>query len=200
MVDDGVLASSGQYIAGDVARNYGILGGVTRPQLESILEHYCIPGVAEALTPETVHVILGLRLDPVEKIIGKALLRHLKLVEISAAEKAASTQAGGDGDNQQDWKALLSSAASPEAAHEIVMKALIHKLGQTNRVSDDVEAVDTSTPLHNYGLDPLLVVGISNWIAKELVVEVESGDILGDGSTLERLSEMIVKRSKLVKA
>ena len=213
--------SPGKYLAGDAAANYGLLGpGITRTQLERALSHYCDPAVNRALTPETAHVVLGLRLDPAKEVAAqKNMLAYVRLEEIAAAaakqnseESATNSAAGGTNGNRgsPDWRALLGAAKTKNDVEDIVLRALVWKLAQTNRIPSDctgaagdgggaTDGVDRELPLWRFGVDSLLAVGICNWTGRELGAEVGSGEVMAEDMGLGKLAGVVGGRSGFVK-
>lgn len=88
---------------------------------------------------------------------------------------------------------MFLEAATIEDATRVVTTALVQKLSKA--LSIPQEDVDTSKPLHTFGVDSLLAVELKNYFTKEFDAEVAIFDIMGVAS-FENLSSVVVRKSK----
>ena len=114
----------------------------------------------------------------------------------------AQHQAGAAGGNNAaatastaPIKTLLAAATSVAEAETIVMSALVAKVAKSLQTSPS--DIDTSRPLHSYGVDSLVAVEMRNWIFRELKAEVTVFDILSAVPMTTFVGQMTAK-SKLM--
>ncbi|TDZ10621.1 Reducing polyketide synthase pksF [Colletotrichum sidae] len=91
-------------------------------------------------------------------------------------------------------RALLAGAASRDEAGGVVLDALLLKVARM--LSVEAADLDTSRPLHAYGIDSLVAVELRAWLARELGADVSVLDVMND-SSLARLAETATERSSL---
>ncbi|KAL2821421.1 hypothetical protein BDW59DRAFT_181186, partial [Aspergillus cavernicola] len=103
------------------------------------------------------------------------------------------------GEQQQNTAEPLSSmlgkAESMHDAIEIATTGLSQRLAA--ELKTDIANIDSTRPLHSYGVDSLLAVEIRNWIVINLQAELSLFDILGGGS-IQALAKRIAAISKAV--
>ncbi|TVY16692.1 Reducing polyketide synthase [Lachnellula arida] len=94
-----------------------------------------------------------------------------------------------------DFGAQLRVANCLEDAKKIVLTAFVSKLSKALAIS--ASDIDTSKPLHAYGVDSLLAVELRNWLGKELGSDVSVFDLMSADS-ITSVSEAMVTKSVLV--
>lgn len=113
----------------------------------------------------------------------------------SENQPAAARAAGGESNKEVNYASLISTAASAGAAQKLVLDALLAKL--THVLSVELANLDPSRPLHAYGVDSLVSVGLRAWFAKELKADLAVGEVTGQGS-IAMLAQVAAAKSKLV--
>ncbi|KIW12217.1 hypothetical protein PV08_09493 [Exophiala spinifera] len=98
-------------------------------------------------------------------------------------------------DAQLSLKARLSSAVSVEGAYEAATQGIVEKVASMMQTS--AQEVDSSRPLHSYGVDSLVAVEIRNWLTKEASADVTVFDILA-AVPITSLAQTVVSKSTLV--
>ncbi|GKT82357.1 beta-ketoacyl synthase domain-containing protein [Colletotrichum tofieldiae] len=91
-------------------------------------------------------------------------------------------------------KALLQGASSWGQVENIVLDALLLKIARM--LSIEVSNLETSKPLHAYGIDSLTAVELRSWLMKELGAEVSVFDITNN-SSISQLAVIAAKKSSL---
>lgn len=107
-------------------------------------------------------------------------------------------KASGDKGGQQgiNLAVALSEARSLEEAAASVGKAQAAKLSSTLTIEKS-ELVENK-PLHQYGVDSLVVVELRNWFAKEVQANIATFDIIGR-ATAASLAQEAASRSRMPK-
>ncbi|KAH9209036.1 hypothetical protein DL95DRAFT_394758 [Leptodontidium sp. 2 PMI_412] len=169
---------------------------------------------AEAIREDEFHAMLEYHIDPQYKnspaqvAVGLAtkaafakkgipepsFLRHplFTLLQCSSSE---SDSADGESEAFAALRTALRAAKSAEEAVTLVAEMLVQRLSSVMALP--AEDIDSSKPIHFYGVDSLVAVEFRNWLAKNLEAEIEVLDIMGDGSIVQ-LSEKIVTSSKML--
>ncbi|KAE9567271.1 Highly reducing polyketide synthase alt5 [Colletotrichum fructicola] len=106
---------------------------------------------------------------------------------------------GGNTEESKDsvnYSMLLAGAETLEAAENVITKAIVQKLSRALGI--DAATIDSSQPLHAYGVDSLVAVELRTWLSKEMGAEVAVFDMVGD-STIRSLGTFVAARSTLVR-
>lgn len=111
---------------------------------------------------------------------------HMRQIGLDGASSSLAGKA-------VDYAALLREAASSEDATRVVIDGLVQKLSRA--LSIPAENLDTTKPLHAYGVDSLLAVELRNYFAKEFSADVTVFEISGD-SSFEAVSMTVAKKSE----
>lgn len=109
-------------------------------------------------------------------------------------------ESGGDGDDDGDGttascSALLLGVSPLAEATDIVSDVIVKKMCKA--LSSSERDVDTSKPLHSYGVDSLVAVELRTWFMKKVGANMAVFDIMG-GHSLQELAELAAKRSSFV--
>lgn len=112
--------------------------------------------------------------------------RHTRQIGLGEASSSLAGKA-------VEHAALLREAASIEDAARVVIDGLVQKLSRA--LSMPAENLNTTKPLHAYGVDSLLAVELRNYFAKEFGADVTVFEISG-GSSFEAVSITVAKKSK----
>lgn len=101
----------------------------------------------------------------------------------------------GSADGKGGLKARLAAAASVAEAGVVVAEALAAKLARM--LSVPCADVDSSRPLHVYGVDSLVAVELRNWLAREARADVAVLELMG-GSSISKLGAAIAAKAQAV--
>ena len=89
-------------------------------------------------------------------------------------------------------RSQIVAVTSIQDAADICLSGLISKLSKAIMIN--AADIDTSKPLHTYGVDSLVAVEIRNWIMKELQADVSVFELLAN-SPITRLAEILATKS-----
>ncbi|KIX00018.1 uncharacterized protein Z518_10945 [Rhinocladiella mackenziei CBS 650.93] len=101
----------------------------------------------------------------------------------------------GNGELELSLKARLTAAVSLEDAYEAATRGIVDKVA--NMMQTSVEEIDSSRPLHTFGVDSLVAVEIRNWLTKEAKADVTVFDILA-AVPITAFARTVVSKSALV--
>jgi hypothetical protein len=103
----------------------------------------------------------------------------------------------GASDDVQGIKlqSVLAQVTSMDEASDIVEAALAQKLAKSMMV--DVENIDASRPISNYGVDSLLAVEIRSWLFEEVQADISVFELLSN-IPIGALARKIASKSKYV--
>ncbi|KAK1724875.1 beta-ketoacyl synthase domain-containing protein [Colletotrichum acutatum] len=170
---------------------------ITADELYAVLDYHCHPASASA-SQETARAQVIPRLWLPQETAAEGyqtqtwgedpLFSHLRLTETDDAGK------GDDANKDINHKAHLQCASSLEEAEKIVLDALLLKIARM--LSIDALNLETSKPLHAYGIDSLTAVELRSWLMKELGAEVSVFDITNN-SSIAQLAMLATKKSSL---
>jgi hypothetical protein len=170
---------------------------------------------AEAIHEDEFHAVLEQHVDPphggaaaAQVAIGLAakaafakkgipepsFLRHPLFARLQSSADRFEL-ADGEDESFAALRAGLRTARTVEEATTLVVDMLVRRLASVMGLQ--AEDIDSSKPVHYYGVDSLVAVELRNWLAKYLEAQVEVLDIMGDGSIVS-LCEKIVQSSKLL--
>lgn len=194
MESEGVAAES-SFLSTSLAAT-GCLIPISSAQFHALLDHYCNPGLIPA--PLTSQAIIGLDIPATMQAKGmkephwmqRRTFRHLHLINLDGPSLANSEKV-------INYATMFRNAASLEDASQVVTEGLVRKLSRV--LSIPREDMDTSKPLHTYGVDSLLAVELRNYFAKELDADMAIFDIMG-GSSIESVSMLVTRKSSLHQA
>lgn len=97
--------------------------------------------------------------------------------------------------NEDSLLSQLGKVQSMREATDMIVRGLRQRLAR--ELQTDMENIDSSRPLHSYGVDSLLAVDIRTWILVNLQAELSLFDVLGSGS-IHALANRIAAISKAV--
>jgi acyl transferase domain-containing protein/D-arabinose 1-dehydrogenase-like Zn-dependent alcohol dehydrogenase/SAM-dependent methyltransferase/NADP-dependent 3-hydroxy acid dehydrogenase YdfG len=121
--------------------------------------------------------------------------RFSYLAALDAREDGSAGPLGGDSGGLEALKQQLGAATSITQAAELCQEALVTKLAKSIMIS--ASDVDTSKPLHHFGVDSLVAVEVRNFITRELKSEVSVFEILAN-NPISQLSASIAAKSRLL--
>ncbi|RYP05180.1 hypothetical protein DL765_009915 [Monosporascus sp. GIB2] len=200
-IDLGLMVEAGR-VAEDEAllasmRRIGLLMDIQQEEMLALLEFYCDPSLP-ILRESEAQVVVGVELPSVIQAKGIDLHHSLHRPMFRQLFKMSSTNAGSDSCANSDGTvgdrvAALRSAPSQDDAAILVKTWLTIKLGQVLGLTG--ADIDSSKPLHAYGIDSLVAIDLKNWFASKIGADFEVFDILGNIS-LDGLSIEAAKRSR----
>lgn len=91
--------------------------------------------------------------------------------------------------------ALLAGAATLADAEQVAANALLLKLSRI--LSTELSNLDSSKPLHAYGVDSLVAVELRSWFSKELGAELSVFEMT-DKSSIFQLAQAATARSRFL--
>lgn len=165
----------------------------------ALLDHFCDPNLV--LTPEQSQPIIGLvtpaqfrqkGLTPPDWLLSRPLFHGLSQHDY---ERGLGSDAS-DQSQDRDWVGEFLSATPGPNATKVVVDALVQRLSKAT--SAPVEEIDSTRPLHIYGVDSLLAVELRNWFGKLFKADVAIFDITGQAS-IQRVAEGAAMSSDLLK-
>ncbi len=193
MESEGVVAENSFLLTNLAAR--GFLIPMSQTEFHAVLDYHCNPSLA-IMTPSTGQIILGLQTPatmrakdlPEPHWMQRSTFRHLQQIGLGAPSLCQAGKA-------VDYVARFRDAATLEDRTQIVIECLVRKLAKA--LSIPQEDLDTSRPLHTYGVDSLLAVELRNYLAKEMDADVTIFDIMG-GASFQKVSATVAQKSQLV--
>lgn len=202
-LDLGVLGSIG-YVAENayiqaMMRTRGVLTEASEENLLALIAYYCnpecplqSPSKAQVITSLPLPAELKARQIPEPDALSRPILSHLQtIIPVSMA----SSQSHSSTDTISA-STLLQSAESLEEATNIITDAIRHQLARLLVI--DVESIDTTKPIHQYGVDSLVAVELRNWFAKGIGADVTVFQILENVKQSE-LAKICAGKSIFVK-
>lgn len=195
MVDDGFLAENRDLL--DRVLGYGTLEPISRRKFHGILDYCCDPGTP-LLKPEESQIAVGMGAGGGEGLDSldysrQPMMLPLRLAGSRQAAAAATAGSGGSGVDSVNAKVRFAASKSREQAIDIVVQAVVAKLGKSIAVMQEGKP-DLHKPLQMYGVDSLLAIELRNWIVREFAADVAVFETQGV-STLSTLSMLVVGRS-----
>ena len=171
----------------------GYLMPISEHDLLALLEHYCDPSLPAS--SRTCQLVVGLATPAATRASGadipsfmqRPMYRHMHQMDL------LNESVSGMSETAANYATLFASAGSLSEAGEMVAQGLARKLSKA--LSMPAEDIDTSKPLHAYGVDSLLAVELRNWFAKEMNADVAIFTIMG-GSSIAAVSATVASLSK----
>jgi len=189
---------------GYVAKNTDVIAQALKQGLEdfseqellSLLEVYCdrdLPMLnasdARIVTPVGIPAVLEANGITEPSWMSKPVFKHLH--QISIAGQTASAEAKPT----RSWEALLRDAKTVPDAESTVREAIQKQLAGLLAIGMD--DVDTSKPVHSYGVDSLVAIELRNWFVRSIGADVAVFEILGN-STIANLARDVAGKSRFV--
>ncbi|KAG9238586.1 hypothetical protein BJ875DRAFT_415989 [Amylocarpus encephaloides] len=190
--DQGIVAENEQLQK--VLESAGFLIPISQPNLLGILDYYCNPSLE--LNQMNCQAIVGVasptysksRGKEVHSILRRSLWRSLKLCEGQEGVTSAVTKY----ERKTNYEEILNNAKSHSEAAGVIEQALLEKLSISLDIPSD--SIHPRKPIHTYGVDSLLAVGLRNWFKKEFRSNVSVFDIVSN-SSLASVVSLVVSRS-----
>ncbi|KAK6206913.1 beta-ketoacyl synthase domain-containing protein [Colletotrichum tabaci] len=177
---------------------------ISEAELHAVLDYHCRPTAAETGHGQPTANVARAQVVPrlwlpreTPSWGGDPLFSHLQLRatgEEGKTDDEAAAAAAATGKTTVNHRALLQGTSSREEVEGVVLEALLLKIARM--LSVGVANLETSRPLHAYGIDSLTAVELRSWLAKELGAEVSVFDITNNSSTAQ-LAVVAAKKSSL---
>ena len=182
----------------------GYLTPISDSDLMALLDHYCDPSLV--LTSKTCQTVVGLATPAATRAAAGAdrdipafmqrptyrMMHQMGLLAATGHSASLDTTA-----TAANFAALFATASSLADAGDVIAQGLARKLSKA--LSMPPEDIDTSKPLHAYGVDSLLAVELRNWFAKEMVADIAIFNIMGAAS-IASLSGLVAAKSQFRQA
>ena len=191
MESEGVIAEN-EFLEKGISAA-GFLLPISQANFHALLDFHCDPSL-EVATSVTCQPIIGLETPSGMRAKGSNMPHWMQrrtfghLHQMGLDEKVSK-----DSETAVDYVSLFRSATSLGEAGRILTDGLVKKLAKALSMPPD--DIDTSKPLHAYGVDSLLAVELRNYFAKELGAEVAIFDLMG-GASFATVGMTVASRSK----
>jgi acyl carrier protein len=172
------------------------LAALKETEYLALLEYYCNPSI---LSPKDSLPIIGLvphaRLQEqgieIPYWLQRPIFNHLAQIGLTSTSQGSLSNL-----EAVDFTTELRDAPSSEEAKDVILQAIVSKLSKALAVP--TSDINSTRPLHTYGVDSLLAVELRNWFGKELRSDVAVFDIMG-AESITTMSELVALRSTIVK-
>ena len=180
MASDGIIAES-EFLS-KAFETSGVMMPIDSTEYLALLDYYCNPS-RETATSLASQLMVGLETPAalqakgadVPALLQRPTFRHMHQMGIDETSTAIGSLEG-----TTNYAVAFTNAGSAAEAGEVVVEGLTHKLSKA--LSIPPGDIDTSKPLHSYGVDSLLAVELRSWFAKELKADVAIFEIMGGAS------------------
>jgi KR domain/Phosphopantetheine attachment site len=192
MASDGIIAES--EALSKAFETSGVMMPIDASEYLALLDFYCNPS-RELACPLGSQTMVGLATPAalrakgtdVPALLERPTFRYMHQMDI---DETSATSGSGSATN---YAAAFVGAATLAEAEEVVVEGLTQKLSKA--LSMPPENVDTSKPLHSYGVDSLLAVELRGWFAKELKSDVAIFEIMG-GASFAAVAATVASKSQ----
>ena len=172
----------------------GTLIPISEPEFHALLDYHCNPthdprstGMYLSIVGPEVPAKLQAKGLEMPQWMKSRMFSHLRQVKSDGHHSSTALL-----ETTSNYAALLGATTSLEEATAVVTDALMQKLSRALAVPP--EHLDTTKPLHAYGVDSLLAVELRNFFAKELGADIAVFDITS-ASSFEAVSMIVARRS-----
>ena len=202
MSDVGVIAENKGLNRGSEAASE--IASVSEAEFHALLDYFCDPFLNSS-SPSKVQSMVGLLIPAHFRSKGMELPSWTqapmfsRLAQIGLHREDTSSATSVDNDaaattaDMTDYAASFDRAPSQTEASEAVVAALVRKLAKA--LAMEHTEIDTTRPLHAYGVDSLLAVELRNWFAKLFRIDVTVFDIMGQGTSIEGIGALLAAKS-----
>lgn len=192
-LDLGVVADIGY-----VAENEHIRSGLKKLRFDSIQEPELMAMIKSAILEpfrgeRSGQTITGLgtwQPDGSQAAFSYPMFSHFRRMALKSEE--GEERSGNAIGNARE---LLRLASSMSQAAEIACMGITNKMSSLLMIN--VDEIQTSRPMSDYGVDSLVAVEMRSWLFREMDVVISVFELLAN-VPLRRLSADIVKKSKVV--
>lgn len=195
MIDDGVLRDNTAVRTALLGTGY--LVGIKQKEMFALLEHHCDASLSIPETPLQSQIIVGIDTPSSIKARGAdvpAMMTRPVFKGTWNINGQGKTDSKGV---TTDVASRLNGAISGAEAASIIANALMERL--SNALAVPMENLDSSRPMHIYGVDSLIAVELRNWFNQKLDAEIAVFEILGE-VTFQEIGALVAGKSKLVEA
>ncbi|KAL8709002.1 MAG: hypothetical protein Q9220_006211 [cf. Caloplaca sp. 1 TL-2023] len=170
----------------------------------ALMEHCCDPALQ--LSTQSCQIVTGLQTAAALRqkniseplFMNRPMFRHLYALDEEEPDKAAGSSAAATAStkhSEPDYQLLLSFAPDPDDAASIITEGIRRKLGGMMQL--ELADIDTSLPLHRFGVDSLAAIELKTWLARAVRADVAIFDLLSNRS-VDELGRLAAERSELV--
>lgn len=185
MVAEGIVAENEAMLAS--LRRVGHLKDIRQEDLIALLDHYCDPSLP-LLPSDDVQVLVGAELPSavlakgvdLHHSIRRPMSRHLFRM---GAHSGGTVSQSGSGSSTVDHAAALRDSTTNEEAEHLATAWFAAKVAHVLGFAET--DVETSKPVHAYGVDSLVAIDLKNWLQKEVGSEVPVIQLLGNATIAE---------------
>jgi hypothetical protein len=152
---------------------------VKETEFLALLDHYCDPELG-LLAPQKSLPMIGLMTPAQPKSLGLEVPYWLQQPSFSPLAQIRLMTASTSFDQETgapNFAAELRGTNTFSDAKDVVLNAIVSKL--VRALTIPTNDIDTSRPLHAYGVDSLLAVELRNWFRKVLSSDFAVFDIMG---------------------
>lgn len=197
MASDGIIAES-EFLP-KAFETSGVMMPIDSTEYLALLDYYCSPS-REVATPLASQIMVGLETPAalqakgadVPALLQRPTIRHMHQMGIDETFTAI-----GSSEGTTNYAVAFTNAGSAAGAGEVVVEGLAQKLSKV--LSIPPGDIDTSKPLHSYGVDSLLAVELRGWFAKELKADVAIFEIMG-GASFAAVAAAVASKSSFRQA
>ncbi|KAI1378022.1 hypothetical protein F4677DRAFT_458752 [Hypoxylon crocopeplum] len=172
-------------------------GPVTQADLFALLDYFCNPSkpISEQTAIECQTVVIRVVAEgQMAFYLEKAMFSCLASdAGRGGIENGSTDLLGTKPEGGVDLAATLTGATTLTAATQAVTEALAQKMAVT--LALERHELDTSIPIHRYGVDSLVAVELRNWLAKTIHSEVAILDFMGSVS-VQGVSKVAISKSR----
>ena len=177
--------------------------GLAEDELHALLEYHCDPNLP-LHDPKDAQVIASLELPSTlhsKNLVdlpwmSQPLFRQLWQIRASSSSSTSDDNSPSDLTSQTSFETSLAAQTSTTDAASFITDILQQKISRM--LGLEVDAIDTSKPLHAFGVDSLVAIELRNWFQKALGADVAVFEILGNGG-MEAVARQAAERSRFVK-
>ncbi|KAI0115870.1 polyketide synthase [Nemania sp. FL0031] len=174
-------------------------GTIPVEEVLSVLDYYC--GLSPNGIPiEKAQVILRPGLPHELAPLGipePSWMQDPLFSQFGQLEAHTTTNPGELVKKEPQTATRIAAAASIAEAEDIVLDALLNKLSRVLNV--ELSNLDSSKPLHAYGVDSLVAVDVRSWLLKDLGSEVSIFDMTSQAS-IQSLARTATSKNRFLPA
>ena len=194
MVTAGVVAEN-EYLLASM-RRLGHLMEIRQEELIALLDYYCDSNLP-LLSDADAQVLVGIEMPSavlakgidLHHSIRRPMFRHL----FQMAPEETKTDIYNADAAVVDRAAILKKTTSQDEAAGLVTQWFSGKIRQVLGLPEP--DLDSSRPMHTYGIDSLVAIDLKSWLAREIGADIEVFVLLGNMS-LEMVSAMAAEKSR----
>ena len=194
MVTAGVVAEN-EYLLASM-RRLGHLMEIRQEELIALLDYYCDSNLP-LLSDADAQVLVGIEMPSavlakgidLHHSIRRPMFRHL----FQMAPEETKTDIYNADAAVVDRAAILKKTTSKDEAAGLVTQWFSGKIRQVLGLPEP--DLDSSRPMHTYGIDSLVAIDLKSWLAREIGADIEVFVLLGNMS-LKMVSAMAAEKSR----